>query len=88
MRGGTTSNAVMPKQKCSVFKNLTVKVSPYRCIGSASRPLISHGPRGRDSFPQGKPMASQKLKTSGIITHFRVDPGFFLVGTEKIKKEL
>mgnify|MGYP004492325199 CR=1 FL=1 len=85
MRGGTTSNAVMPKQKCSVFKNLTVKVSPYRfCVP----PLISHGPRGRDSFPQGKPAASQKLKTSGIITHFRVDPGVFLVGTEKIKKEL
>ncbi len=85
MRGGTTSNAVMPKQKCSVFKNLTVKVSPYRfCVP----PFISHGPRDRDSFPQGKPIASQKLKTSGIITHFRVDPGVFLVGTEKIKKEL
>ena len=40
------------------------------------------------TFPQGKPIASQKLKTSGIITHFRVDPGVFLVGTEKIKKEL
>ena len=85
MRGGTTSNAVMPKQKCSVFKNLTVKVSPYRFCDP---PLISHGPRGRDSFLQGKPIASQNLKTSGIITHFRVDPGVFLVGTEKIKKEL
>ena len=44
-------------------------------------PLISHGPLGRDSFPQGKPFYYSKIKLSSVLRS--VEPKYTVMASSR-----